>query len=235
MNMDRLPDADEVGAIDLMTALPLPILEESAACGRLRHIPAETRIFDQGMRAGRAHALLSGCVRIAQTGSDGEEILVRFIGPGEIFGCVPSLTDGLYPADATAMVDSVELSWDPADLLALMQRHSAIAINMITILGKRLGEAQERVRELATQSAERRVAHSLLRLVGQAGQTTGAGIRIGFPLRRKDIADIAGTTLHTASRILAAWERQGVLTSRNRQMVIAAPDDLARIAEGVAG
>src|SRR3546814_2314270 len=92
-----------------------------------RPLDRAMRIFDQGEPAGRAHALLSGCVRITQAGSDGEEILVRLIGPGEIFGCVPILTDRLYPADATAIVDSVEVSWDPAELLALMERHSRIA------------------------------------------------------------------------------------------------------------
>src|SRR3546814_16788020 len=103
------------------------------------------RIFDQGEPAGRAHALLSGCVRITQSGSDGEEGLVRFIGPGEIFGCVPVLTDGLYPADATAMVDAIELSWVPADLLALMQRHSQIARNMdANEIGRASGRERER-------------------------------------------------------------------------------------------
>src|SRR3546814_1082991 len=84
-----------------------------------------------------------------------------------------------------------------------MERHSRIATNMIAIVGKRLGEAQERLRELATQSADRRIARTLLRLLDQAGRRTGDGVRIEFPLRRKDIADIAGTTLHTVSRIVA--------------------------------
>src|SRR3546814_7925225 len=83
-----------------------------------------------------------------------------------------------------------------------MQRHSRIALNMIAIVGRRLGEAQERLRELATQSADRRIARTLLRLLNQAGCPTDVGVRIEFPLRRKDIADIAGTTLHTVSRIL---------------------------------
>src|SRR3546814_16985326 len=113
------------------------------------------RIFDQGEPAGRAHALLSGCVRITQAGSDGEEILVRLIGPGEIFGCVPILTDRLYPADATAIVDSVEVSWDPAELLALMERHSRIATTTITLVGTPLGGARERRHTLVHQSATR--------------------------------------------------------------------------------
>lgn len=225
-------DAKALADIALFAALPPAVLDEAAAMARARPLPRGLRVFDQGETAGRAHALLSGCVRITQGGSDGEEILVRFIGPGEIFGCVPVLTDGLYPADATAIVDAVELSWDPADLLALMQRHSQVAITMVAIVGRRLGEAQERLRELATQSADRRVARTLLRLLDQAGRPGGDGIRIAFPLRRKDVADIAGTTLHTASRILAEWERRGVLVSRNRHLIIASPEELRRIAEG---
>jgi len=224
-------DAKALADIALFAALPPVVLDEAAVLARARPLPRGLRIFDQGEPAGRAHALLSGGVRITQSGSDGEEILVRFIGPGEIFGCVPVLTDGLYPADATAIVDAVELSWDPADLLALMQRHSQIALTMVAIIGKRLGEAQERLRELATQSANRRIARTLLRLLDQAGCWTGDGLRIDLPLRRKDIADIAGTTLHTASRILAGWERDGLLISRNRHLFIASPEAVGRIAE----
>lgn len=227
-------DPKALADIALFAALPPAVLDEAAAMARARPLPRGLRVFDQGETAGRAHALLSGCVRITQAGSDGEEILVRFIGPGEIFGCVPLLTGGLYPADATAIVDAVELSWDPADLLALMQRHSQIALNMVAIIGGRLGEAQERLRELATQSVERRLARTLLRLLDQAGCPIDEGVRIEFPLRRKDVADIAGTTLHTVSRILVGWERQGLLISRNRHLIISSPESMNRIAEGLA-
>lgn len=232
MLTDPRPDAKLIAGIALMAGLPPDVLRKAAAAARVRTLGRDARIFDQGEPAGRAHALLSGCVRISQAGSDGEEILVRLIGPGEIFGCVPILTDGLYPADATVMTDSIEVSWDPADLLALMQRHSAVALNMVAILGQRISEAQQRLRELATQSADRRVAHALLRLAEQAGCRTDAGVRIEFPLRRKDIADIAGTTIHTASRILAGWARRGLLVSESQQLILPSPDALARIAEG---
>lgn len=235
MVADARPDIQTLAGIDLLKGLAPTVLREVAGSARLRQFSRDTRIFDQGEAAAQAHALLSGCVRISQSGSDGEEILVRLIGPGEIFGCVPLSTDGLYPADATATVDSVEISWDPADLIALMRRHSDIAMNMVAVVGKRLGEAQERLRELATQSADRRVAHTLLRLVDQAGRRTSEGMRIEFPLRRKDIADMAGTTLHTASRILAGWERRDLLASRGGYLTLSSPAEIWRIAEGMAG
>jgi CRP-like cAMP-binding protein len=58
-----------------------------------------------------------------------------------------------------------------------------------------------------------------------------AGTAITFPLRRKDVADIAGTTLHTASRILTGWEKAGLLITRHRHLTIRHPSQLLRIAE----
>jgi CRP-like cAMP-binding protein len=55
---------------------------------------------------------------------------------------------------------------------------------------------------------------------------------IPFPLRRKDVADVAGTTLHTASRVLTGWEKAGLLASRRRRVTVLSPSDLLRIAEG---
>jgi CRP-like cAMP-binding protein len=90
------------------------------------------------------------------------------------------------------------------------------------------------MRELATQRAERRVAHAVLRLASQAGHSTVAGTAIEFPLRRKDVADIAGTTLHTASRILTTWEKAGLLATRNQHLTIRQPLEILRIAEEAA-
>ena len=59
-------------------------------------------------------------------------------------------------------------------------------------------------------------------------------VRIAFPLRRKDIADIAGTTLHTASRTLAEWDRRRLLVSRNQHLTIVSEAELRRIAERTA-
>lgn len=73
-----------------------------------------------------------------------------------------------------------------------MARYPQIAIDVIRIIGKRLQEIQDRVRELATQRADRRVVHALLRLARQASHSTADGTAIEFPLRRKDVVDISG-------------------------------------------
>ena len=220
-----------LAATDLFLGLPLSVLEMVAGAGRPRRVRPGTPIFNQGDEGVRAHAVIEGSVRISQSGMDGAQVVVRFVGPGEMFGTVALFTDHRYPADATALAETVEASWSEAELLDLMTRHPQIAINAIRIIGHRLQEMQNRTRELATQRAERRVAHALIRLAQQSGHVTSAGTAIPFPLRRKDVADVAGTTLHTASRILTGWERAGLLVSRGRRLTIRSPPELLRIAE----
>lgn len=217
--------------MELFQGLPACELEMVAASARLRRLPKDLRIFSQGDDGVRAHAVVEGGVRITQSGSDGAQVVIRFIGPGEMFGTVSLFTDGRYPADAVTLAETLEASWSEAELLDLIHRHPQIGVNVIRIIGKRLQEVQERVRELATQRAERRVAHAVLRLARQAGQSTINGTVIEFPLRRKDVADIAGTTLHTASRILTTWEKAGLLASHNQRLTIRNASEILRIAE----
>jgi CRP-like cAMP-binding protein len=223
-----------LGKTELFHGLSPSVLKSVAAVARVRRLPKGLRIFAQGDAGVRTHAVIEGGVRIAQSGSDGAQVVVRFIGPGEMFGTVSLFTDGRYPADAVTLGETLEASWSEAELLDLMNRYPQIAINVIRIIGKRLQEVQDRVREVATQRAERRIAHAVLRLAHQAGHSTEAGTVIVFPLRRKDVADIAGTTLHTASRILTGWEKEGFLTSHNRRLTLRNPSAIGRIAEDVA-
>lgn len=228
-------DLGDLAVFELFDGLSLAALTKAAAVARVRGLAKGTLVFNQGDGGVRAHGLLAGSLRIVQTGGDGARSIMRFIGPGEMFGAVALFTDGRYPADAVAITDSIEASWSEAELCELIRCHPEIAINMLRIIGKRLREAQVRMRELSTQSAERRIAHAVLRLAQQAGHDTREGRAIEFLLRRKDVADISGTTLHTVSRVLTAWEKAGILISHNHRLTLRLPAEILKIAEDDAG
>lgn len=209
-----------IARMAIFESLDADALNEAIALARVEPVAPDQRILSQGDPAVRAYAVLEGSVRIRQTGSDGAQALMRFIAPQEMFGAVAIFTDRRYPADAEAVTNARVVSWSEADLHSLIGRYSGVALAFIRMIGKRLGEAQERIREMATQSAERRVAHVLLRLADQAGQSTAEGVAIRIPLRRKDVAELAGTTLHTASRVLTGWEKAGLLGRRHRTLTV---------------
>lgn len=224
-------DPAQLSEMALFAGLDTDALADVATAARIDKVLKDEPIFEQGDKARRAYALATGSVRIVQTGANGGQAIIRFIAPGEIFGAVPLFTNHVLPADAIAAEPSLILSWEEAGLLQLIDRFPRIAINVIRIVGKRLAEVQDRVRELATQRAECRIAHALLRLATQAGHQADGEMAIAIPLRRKDLAEISGTTLHTASRILAAWEKRGVLVSHEQRIAIHDLKAVARIAE----
>lgn len=99
-------------------------------------------------------------------------------------------------------------------------------------IGQRLEEAHTRIREMSTQEVERRVAHAVLRLSRQAGKQEKGGIRIDFPISHQDIAEMTGTTLHTVSRILSAWEQKGLVEGGRQKLIICDLPGLAALAGG---
>jgi CRP-like cAMP-binding protein len=220
-----------LATIGLLAGVPARDLESFAAAAHARRLHAGEPVFHQGDAGVRVHAVLAGSVRISQSGHDGAEVVMRFIGPGEIFGAVAIFTDGRYPAGATALGETIETSWSEAEFLKLMALHPCVAVNAIRMIGHRLQEAQNRVREISTQSTERRIAHALLRLARGSGRHTPEGTEILFPLRRQDVADIAGTTHFTVSRILAGWEKAGLVASRQQVITLRRIEALTNIAE----
>ena len=223
--------AEKVARMDLFLGLKAAALTEVARRGQVRHLAKGIVLFAQGATANRCHALIEGRMRIAQSGAEGDQIIVRFVGPGETFGTVALFTDRRYPAEATAVIDSVEISWPEATLLDLIERFPRIALNLVKIVCSRLREAQERLREIATQRVDQRIAHALLRLAHRDATHEGNGdAAIEFPVTRQDLAQMCGATLYTVSRVLTAWEKAGYITTRRKQLTIRRYPELRRLA-----
>lgn len=193
--------------------------------------PRGSFFFHESDSAHHCHLLLAGRVKLVQGGEDGTQVVVRFVGPGEVFGWAATLGSTAYPGSAEAMADSSALIWDDAAMRKVLLAQPRLALNALEIIGGRLREAQDRLRELATERAERRIVRALLRLVEQAGLRTQEGMEINFPLSRQDLAEATGTTLHTVSRILSAYEQRGLIAGSRQRVVILQLDELRTIAE----
>ena len=102
---------------------------------------------------------------------------------------------------------------------------------VIRELGARLREAEARLRDLQTERVERRIARTLVRLASQAGIRTERGIELALPLSRQDLAELAGTTLSTASRTLSGWDSRGIVASGRERITILQPHALVALAE----
>jgi CRP-like cAMP-binding protein len=95
-------------------------------------------------------------------------------------------------------------------------------------------EMQERYRELATERVERRIALTVLRLASQIGiRSADEETVIELPLSRQDLAEASGTTIFTVSRVLADWERRGLIEAGRERVLIKNPHGLVQVSEGL--
>jgi len=195
-------------------------------------VAKEDQLFRQGEEASHSYLLAWGRVRLDQTTSDGRNVVIRYLGPGDLIGTVAVLRRKPYPATPVAVEDGMTLFWSADRKASLIKEHPVLATNAIELTGSRLEELQERLREVATQRVERRIAATLLRQVRHAGRRVEGGVEIPFTLTRGEIAELTATTLHTVSRTLAAWEQEGILSGkRSSHLVITKPHRLVEIAE----
>jgi len=228
-------DPSVVAGIPSFAGLAPADIEEILREARSVRYPKNAAVFEQGADAESFFILLHGHLRVEKTTPQGNQIVVRYVSPGEIFGVAQALALTQYPATAVAAVDSIALCWPSAAWPRLTSKFPGLAANALQTVGQRLQDTQARVLEMSSEQVEQRVAHALLRLAKQAGRKTETGIEIDFPISRQDVAEMTGTTLHTVSRILSAWEQQGLVEGGRQRIVLRDPHGLFRLAEGESG
>lgn len=202
---------------------------------RSSRFPKDSEVFSQGEEATSFFLLLSGHIRVVRTSAEGHQVIARYINEGELFGIAVAMGRTTYPASAVAAVDCVVLAWPNSTWPELQSRSPAFAASAYQTIGARLQETQAQVMEMSTQQVEQRIAHALLRIVSQSGKKTPEGIEIDFPITRQDIAEMTGTTLHTVSRLLSAWENEGLVRSGRQKVIVTDPHGLMLVAESRGG
>lgn len=220
-----------LGQVSLFQGLPLADLAKVHELARTRHLESDAFFFQQDDPATILYVLIEGQVKLSKLTPEGNQVLMRFIQPGDMFGGISIFGDATYPVSAQAVGECVVLTWDSDTLARTMEAHPRMALNAMRHLAGRVQELQQRNLELATERVERRIAHALLRLARASGRPVEGGVLIDLPLSRQDLAEMTGTTLYTVSRTLSGWQQQGIVDVGRERVLIRYPHGLVAIAE----
>ena len=168
----------------LFAGLDPPALDHVARAAHERPL-ARDEVPSPARAIPAAHAFIVawGRVRLDQQDAEGNKVVIRYLGEGEMLGTVAVLRGSPYPATPVAVEDGMLLGWSAPRLSELMASYPPrIATNGFALVGARLEELQQRLTEVAHQRVERRIAATLLRLVRQAGKRGEAGVEIPFDI-----------------------------------------------------
>ncbi len=227
----RILDRSLIRGFELFRDMTEDNLDAVLTTVQVRRLAPGDTVFEQGEAAREFFVLLNGHLKVMQITKDGQQVVVRHVHPGDVFGIAKAIKRNDYPATAEAVTESLVLAWSASQWQDFVALNPALAVNALEAVGERLHEAHTRIRELSTEEVERRVANALLRMVRKAGTATEDGMLIDFPVTRQDIAEMTGTTLHTVSRLLSGWQDQGLVKSARRKVTVTNVDRLKAIAD----
>ena len=231
MAKNELPVSLDLQSVQLFHGLKPSELERVRKYAIPKSCQAGHFLFYEGDPADYLYLVSQGKIKLTQLSAEGHQVLYGFMTTGYAFGIVAALSEIPYPVAAQAVEDSRLLAWRHIDILELMQETPQLAVNSLLILAEWVRGFQDRIRELANERVERRIARTLLRLAHQTGRSTSAGILIDLPLSRQDLAEMTGTTLYTVSRTLSKWEADGLIQVGRERVVIVFAHGLVTIAE----
>jgi CRP-like cAMP-binding protein len=217
--------------IERFSALDSSLLQVLAERGRFQFVPKGETLFFEGDEASKFIIVVEGGIKIAKTLESGKELILDILGPGETVGEVALLDELPYPASATAHVDSEVYCLLTADYFIMLESYPGLARASIRDLAARLRSLNRRMKNLSGGNVEYRIAHLLLTLADRIGKEEGDGIRLEITLSRQEIADMVGTTIETAIRIMSRWSKIGLVETSKDGIVIRDVDRLQSIGE----
>jgi CRP-like cAMP-binding protein len=197
----------------------IPLFKRVTPADRERLIPVATIreynrgdiIFHEGDPSDSFYVVLTGRIKVFKHGPDGHDIILEMFGPGGPLGAVATYESRPYPASAAPVEPSTCLLIPRDAFFELLERHPSLVRGLLSGLSLRLVELTTRLAEMTGGPIETRFARLFLKLADQLGKRDGSGTLVPLTLTRQELADLVGTTIETAIRVMSRWHKDGVL------------------------
>lgn len=184
-----------------------------------RYAKGET-IFEQDTPSDAFYTIASGRVKIFKMLPTGKDMILEVFGQGDPLGAVAAYDGRPFPASAVALEDTVCIVIPRPVFFRLLEEHGSLVRGLMLGLTIRLVELTNRLAELSGTRMEPRFARLFLKLAGEMGRQERGGTFIPLALTRQELADMTGTTIETAIRIMSRWGKDAIVHTEKDGFVI---------------
>jgi len=216
----------ETSHFSLFADLTPAEFEAIISAAREKRFTRRETIFTEGDPVRQVTMLISGFVKVTQMGVNGNEVILRLNGAGEIVGSYRVCVNCNHCATAQTVQPCVALVWDAVTFEKLQARIPTFRRNSVRALEERLQEMEQRFREVSTEKVGSRLSSELVRLSDRLRRSNEGILEI--TLSRAELAQLTGTTLFTVSRLLCQWQNQGIVRIRRESVFV---QDFAALAQ----
>lgn len=156
---------------------------------------------------------------------NGHQILLRRLIPGDVFGVGSLLSEPTGYIGTAQAISTVEiLAWDHRSIRRLVTIYPRLAENALRTALRHIASYAKRHVRLVSNTAQERLACALTSVGCRSGHASPTGIEVD--IKNEDLASLADVNFFTASRLLKAWEREGLVEKSRGRVVIRRPEHL---------
>lgn len=164
--------------------------------------------------------LMSGQVKVSRISEDGREVILAVMGEGDFFGELSLLDGQSRSANVTVIKDAEMLLINRDDFLNLLNEFPQIAIQLLRELAGRMRKSDAQIKSLSLKNATGKVTGTIHRLAEDIGVVENNQVCIDNLPTQQDLANMAGTSRETISRVLQRLINDKYVTKEGGKLVI---------------
>lgn len=191
-----------------------------AAVSRVAAYARGAPIFSEGDPSDCFYVVIAGRVKVSKSTPSGKELILEIFGAGDPLGAVAVYEGFPFPATALALEETTCVLIPREAFFRLLETHPTLVRGFLLGLTTRLMELTNRLADLTGTRVESRMARLFLKLSEQSGRPDPRGELIPGVLSRQELADLTGTTIETAIRIMSRWHKQHLVHTEKDGFVI---------------
>ncbi|MFT3804186.1 MAG: Crp/Fnr family transcriptional regulator [Burkholderiaceae bacterium] len=193
--------------VPLFSSLSEGQLDQLAAGSVRKNYPRGRTIVSEGEPSQSLYILLSGRAKVQRSDSEGKEVILAVIGPGEFFGEMSLIDDAPRSASVITIESSDFMAINKDSFKAMLIQSPDIGMQIMKGLVRRLREADKKIETLALLDVYGRVARVLL----DFSENVGGERVVKGRLPRQEIAKMIGASREMVSRVMKGLEIDGYI------------------------
>lgn len=177
-------------------------------------------VFNEGEKGDTLHIIVKGRVKITKYTKNGKIRILAILNEKDSFGEMALLTEDARTATVEAIDNVTTLTITKEEFMDILQTEPSISLQIIKTLCHRLAKADRDLKNFIAGNAKGRISCVLLDFKDENNIIN---------LTHQEIADIAGLTRETTTRILNSFVNEKIIKTKSKKIFIIDIDRLKEI------
>lgn len=184
-------------------------------------------IFRQMARTSHIILIMEGLVKIVKEGRNEKVIIMKLAGEGQFIGLLSVLGDQIYQYSAAAIEDTKVCMIDVNAFRSILMNNGRFALQIMSIISREGLFILKRLLNQTHKQLPGRLADVLLYFSTEIYNNTC----FTFPLTRRELAELAGTTKESFIRTLSEYKNDRIINLDGPRVEILSMDIIKTLSE----